>query len=36
MSLENEDRKALIEYRQEKADLALADATFLAVSIKDI
>ena len=30
MSLDNEDRKALIAYRQEKADLALDDAAFLA------
>ena len=30
MSLENDDRKALIKYRQEKADLALEDAAFLA------
>lgn len=29
MSLDNEDRKALIAYRQEKADLALDDAAFL-------
>lgn len=30
MSLDNEDRKALIAYRQEKADMALDDAAFLA------
>lgn len=30
MSLDSEDRKALINYRQEKADLALDDAAFLA------
>ena len=30
MSLDNEDRKALINYRQEKADMALDDAAFLA------
>lgn len=29
MSLDNEDRKALIAYRQEKADMALDDAAFL-------
>ncbi len=29
MSLDSEDRKALIAYRQEKADLALDDAAFL-------
>lgn len=29
MSLDNEDRKALITYRQEKADMALDDAAFL-------
>ena len=29
MSLDSEDRKALITYRQEKADLALDDAAFL-------
>ena len=29
MSLDNEDRKALIVYRQEKADMALDDAAFL-------
>lgn len=30
MSLNNEDRKSLIDYRHEKADLALEDAAFLA------
>lgn len=29
MSLTNEDRKSLIDYRHEKADLALDDAAFL-------
>ena len=29
MSLDNKDRKALIAYRQEKADMALDDAAFL-------
>ena len=29
MSLDNEDRKVLIAYRQEKADMALDDAAFL-------
>lgn len=29
MSLDSEDRKALIAYRQEKADFALDDAAFL-------
>ena len=30
MSLDHEERKALIDYRQQKADLALDDAAFLA------
>ena len=30
MSLNNEDRKSLIDYRHEKADAALDDAAFLA------
>ena len=29
MSLDNDDRKSLIAYRHEKADMALEDATFL-------
>ena len=30
MSLDNESRKAMIAYRQEKADIAIEDAVFLA------
>lgn len=29
MSMDNDDRKSLIAYRHEKADMALEDATFL-------